>query len=98
MDVTGSMSLFRTREWWRTKCGENESFDNHSLVVTPLFNGDNNNVIIVGSHKGCLRIYRPSSKWIEDGKTLTGYKSTDLILDSLLDNPIIDLNVGKFVS
>ncbi|XP_046745105.1 protein PTHB1 [Diprion similis] len=92
------MSLFKTREWWRTQCGENEAFDNHSLLVTPLFGPDIHSVIIVGSHNGYLRIYKPSSKWIEEGKTLTGYKPTDIILESSLEKPIIDLNVGKFVS
>ncbi|XP_012265701.2 protein PTHB1 isoform X2 [Athalia rosae] len=92
------MSLFKTREWWATQCGENEAFDNHSLLVAQLFGPDILNVIIVGSHKGCLRIYKPSSKWIEEGKTLTGYQPKDLILESQLENPIIDLNVGKFVS
>ncbi|XP_026823747.1 protein PTHB1 [Ooceraea biroi] len=92
------MSLFKTKEWWRTQCGVNESFDRHSLLVAPLFGAERKDVIVVGSHSGCLRIYNPSSQWIDESKSPSGYKSSDLIIETQIGDCIIDMKAGKFVS
>ncbi|XP_011260639.1 protein PTHB1 [Camponotus floridanus] len=92
------MSLFKTKEWWRTQCGVNESFDRRSLLIAPLFGADRKDIVVVGSHSGCLRIYSPSSQWIEETKSPSGYKSTDLIIETQIGDCIVDMKTGKFVS
>ncbi|EGI70320.1 Protein PTHB1 [Acromyrmex echinatior] len=92
------MSLFKTNEWWRTQCGVNESFDKHSLLITPLFGADRKDIIVIGSHSGYLRIYSPFSQWIEETKSPSGYKSSDLIVETQISDCIVDMKAGKFVS
>lgn len=92
------MSLFRTKEWWHTECGVNETFDNKSLLVVSLFGDDKKDVVIVSSHSGNLRIYSPSSEWHDEAVAPTGYKTTDLVIEAQIANCIIDTKVGKFVS
>ncbi|XP_018340743.1 PREDICTED: protein PTHB1 [Trachymyrmex septentrionalis] len=92
------MSLFKTNEWWRTQCGVNESFDKHSLLITPLFGADRKDIIVIGSHSGYLRIYSPFSQWIEETKSPSGYKSSDLIIETQISDCIVDMKAGKFVS
>ncbi|XP_044003955.1 protein PTHB1 [Aphidius gifuensis] len=92
------MSLFRTKEWWHTECGINETFDNKSLLVVSLFGDDKKDVVIVSSHSGNLRIYSPSSEWDNETGAPTGYKTTDLVIEAHIANCIIDTKVGKFVS
>ncbi|KAG7198808.1 hypothetical protein KM043_001782 [Ampulex compressa] len=92
------MSLFKTKEWWKTVCGANESFDRHSLLVAPVFEDEPRDVVIVGSHAGYLRIYAPSAQWSEERKSATGYRTTDLIIETRLADCIVDVKAGKFVS
>ncbi|XP_018362965.1 PREDICTED: protein PTHB1 [Trachymyrmex cornetzi] len=92
------MSLFKTNEWWRTQCGVNESFDKHSLLITPLFDADRKDIIVIGSHSGYLRIYSPFSQWTEETKSPSGYKSSDLIVETQISDCIVDMKAGKFVS
>lgn len=76
----------------------NESFDRRGLLVAPLFGADRKDVAIVGSHGGYLRIYNPSSQWLDENKTPSGYKSTDLIIEARIADCIVDVKTGKFVS
>ncbi|XP_076222943.1 protein PTHB1 [Nomia melanderi] len=92
------MSLFKAKEWWRTACGAEETFDGRSLLVAPLFGEEKKDVLIVGSHHGYLRIYCPSSEWAEETKTPTNYKSTDTMIETRIGDCIVDIKVGKFVS
>ncbi|XP_066595732.1 protein PTHB1 [Prorops nasuta] len=92
------MSLFKTKEWWRTECGSQESFDRQSLLVSPLFGTDTKDIIIVGSHSGYLRVFSPSSQWDEEAKAPTGYKTSDMIVEMKLEDCIIDIKTGRFVS
>ncbi|KAL2718938.1 protein PTHB1 isoform X1 [Vespula squamosa] len=92
------MSLFKTKEWWRTKCGSNETFDRSSLLVAPLFGDDRKDCIVIGSHQGYLRIYYLSSQWQDETKSSTGYKSIDLMTETKLGDCIVDLKAGKLVS
>ncbi|XP_076375153.1 protein PTHB1 [Megalopta genalis] len=92
------MSLFKTKEWWRTTCGANETFDGRCLLVTQLFGEEKKDVLVVGSHDGYLRIYSPSSQWIEETKVPTNYKSTDLMIEMRIGDCIVDIRTGKFVS
>lgn len=92
------MSLFKTKEWWRTRAGVNESFDRRSLLVAPLFGPDKKDVIVIGGHNGYLRIYCPSSQWLDESKEPSGYKSSDLIIETRIGECIVDMRTGKFVS
>ncbi|KZC14433.1 Protein PTHB1 [Dufourea novaeangliae] len=92
------MSLFKTKEWWRTVCGAQETFDGRCLLVTPLFGEEKKDAIVVGSHDGYLRIYSPSSQWIEETRSPSGYKSTDTMLETQIGDCIVDIKAGKFVS
>ncbi|KOC62575.1 Protein PTHB1 [Habropoda laboriosa] len=92
------MSLFKTKEWWRTRCGANETFDRYSLLAVPLFGEEKKDILIVGSYDGYLRMYSPSSQWLEETKSPTNYKSTDLMIEARLGNCIVDVKAGKFVS
>ncbi|CAK9798649.1 Protein PTHB1 [Anthophora quadrimaculata] len=92
------MSLFKTKEWWRTRCGADETFDRHSLLAVPLFGEEKKDILIVGSHDGYLRMYSPSSQWLEETKSPTNYKSTDLMIETRIGDCIVDIQAGKFVS
>ncbi|XP_076648785.1 protein PTHB1-like [Halictus rubicundus] len=92
------MSLFKTKEWWRTACGANETFDGRCLLVTSLFGEEKKDVLVVGSHDGYLRIYSPSSQWIEETKSPSNYKSTDSMIETRIGDCIVDIRTGKFVS
>lgn len=98
------MSLFRTKEWWRTECCSSsgqqpESFDHQSLlVVRGLLAGVEQEVIVVASHGGYLRIYSPVNEWNEEERSPGAYKSTDLVVEAKLAECIIDVKAGSFVS
>jgi Bardet-Biedl syndrome 9 protein len=88
------MSLFKARDWWSTKCGHEEEFDKGCMVVgnvdnqIPSNNQDSVDKIVVGSFSGVLRIYNPKRN---------KYSPNDLLLEQQLDQPIIQVAIGKFV-
>lgn len=94
------MSLFKTKEWWRTECGElKESFDNQSLHVACGLLDQDRDAIIVVSHQGYLRIYDPKNQWDDElNAPGSSYKSTDLVIETKLGDAILDAKTGKFVS
>lgn len=53
------MSLFKTREWWSTVCGNGEEeFDRGGLCVANIDNSPDGSVkILTGSFEGLLRIF-----------------------------------------
>lgn len=89
------MSLFKVRDLWSTKCGKDEIFDQGSLLVANI-SGDGGENIIVGSHSGCLRIFNPQLDF-ESGNH-EQFKPIDLLIEVQLEQPILQLAVGKFVS
>ncbi|CAF0802521.1 unnamed protein product [Adineta ricciae] len=88
------MSLFKAREWWSCQVGSGEQFD-YGCLKTGSFNEDSNNKIIVGSQSGILRIYNPSGS---EGDSLTHNHATDLLLEKNLGMPIVQVEIGKFIS
>ncbi|XP_026461773.1 protein PTHB1-like [Ctenocephalides felis] len=92
------MSLFKARSWWNTNVSEDEteSFDRNSLLIARLTEGDHDN-LVVGSHLGALRVYKVTTKRLDDG-SLSAYKPTDLVLEKLLPYPVLGLGLGKLVS
>uniref|UniRef100_G1PG43 Bardet-Biedl syndrome 9 n=1 Tax=Myotis lucifugus TaxID=59463 RepID=G1PG43_MYOLU len=88
------MSLFKARDWWSTVLGEKEEFDQGCLCLADVDNsGNGQDKIIVGSFMGYLRIFNPHPV-----KTGDGAQAEDLLLEVQLRDPILQVEVGKFVS
>ncbi|XP_008049390.1 protein PTHB1 isoform X3 [Carlito syrichta] len=88
------MSLFKARDWWSTVLGEKEEFDQGCLCLADVDNsGNGHDKIIVGSFMGYLRIFNPHPV-----KTGDGAQAEDLLLEVHLQDPILQVEVGKFVS
>ncbi|XP_064431142.1 protein PTHB1 isoform X3 [Mirounga angustirostris] len=88
------MSLFKARDWWSTVLGEKEEFDQGCLCLADIDNtGNGQDKIIVGSFMGYLRIFNPHPV-----KTGDGTQAEDLLLEVHLRDPILQVEVGKFVS
>ncbi|NXJ70460.1 PTHB1 protein, partial [Rostratula benghalensis] len=88
------MSLFKARDWWSTILGEKEDFDQGCLCVADVDNsGSGLDKIIVGSYMGYLRIFNPHP--VKPGD---GIQPEDLLLEVQLREPILQVEVGKFVS
>ncbi|XP_025956556.2 protein PTHB1 isoform X2 [Dromaius novaehollandiae] len=86
------MSLFKARDWWSTVLGEKEEFDQGCLCVADVDNSGQDK-IIVGSYMGYLRIFNPHP--VKPGD---GVQAEDLLLEVQLREPILQVEVGKFVS
>ncbi|XP_048451561.1 protein PTHB1 [Rhincodon typus] len=86
------MSLFKARDWWSTVVGEQEEFDQGCLCVADVDNSGNDK-IIVGGYKGILRIYSP-----QPAKPGAAHHPEELILELQLQDPVLQVEVGKFVS
>lgn len=63
------------------------------LFLTPCFQNLFTDKIIVGSFMGYLRIFNPHSV-----KTGGGPQAEDLLLEVHLRDPVLQVEVGKFVS
>uniref|UniRef100_F6X3T5 Bardet-Biedl syndrome 9 n=1 Tax=Equus caballus TaxID=9796 RepID=F6X3T5_HORSE len=88
------MSLFKARDWWSTVLGEKEEFDQGCLCLADVDNtGNGQDKVIVGSFMGYLRIFNPHPV-----KTGEGTQAEDLLLEVHLRDPILQVEVGKFVS
>uniref|UniRef100_A0A3B3VH65 Bardet-Biedl syndrome 9 n=1 Tax=Poecilia latipinna TaxID=48699 RepID=A0A3B3VH65_9TELE len=88
------MSLFKARDWWSAALGEGEEFDQGCLCVGDVDNsGTGHDKIVVGSYMGMLRIFSPNANKLSDG----GMAESQL-LEVQLQNAIIQVEVGKFVS
>ena len=84
------MSIFQTKAWWSTKVGANEEFDHNHLCLAELNPSEpNQSYIIIGSFSGFLRIYDPKRR---------NYKIEDLIYETDLKNPIIQIITGRFTT
>ncbi|KAL4217063.1 Protein PTHB1 [Mactra antiquata] len=91
------MSLFKCRDWWSTSVGEEEEFDLGCLCVTNIDNNPNElDKIIIGSYYGILRIFSPKPTRVDGG--WSGFKPEDVLLESSLQMPILQIEAGKFVS
>ena len=82
------MSLFCVKDWWSTRPGSQEEFSPGGLVVAAL-DLEGGAKVISGSFSGMLRIYNPTD---------AGYRVDDLLLETSLDAPILQLAVGEFLS
>lgn len=84
------MSLFKTRDWWSTSCGNgDEEFDVGCLAIGNVDEAhDGGAKIVTGSFSGTVRVYAPKER---------DYKVDDLLLEVDLKWPVIQLEVGRFV-
>ncbi|XP_054477233.1 protein PTHB1 isoform X2 [Anoplopoma fimbria] len=89
------MSLFKARDWWSAALGEGEEFDQGCLCVGDVDNsGTGHDKVVVGSYMGMLRIFSPHA----NNKTSEGALAEALLLEVQLQNAIVQVEVGKFVS
>ncbi|CAD7957625.1 unnamed protein product [Amoebophrya sp. A120] len=80
------MSLFQAREYWSVRGNEQA----HCCVVCNVDNEPGgHNKIVIGSLDGMLRMYYPRRR---------EYRVDDLILEKVLEGPILQLSAGKFVA
>nr|XP_020824725.1 protein PTHB1 isoform X3 [Phascolarctos cinereus] len=88
------MSLFKARDWWSAVLGEKEEFDQGCLCVADVDNScSGEDKIVVGSYMGYLRIFSPHPVKVGDGA-----QAEDLLLEVHLRDPILQVEVGRFVS
>ena len=82
-------SLYSMLQWWQASPGSDEEFGGGCVVVGNLDNGsDGANKVATGSFSGMLRVYHPRE---------SVYRVEDLMLETSLDAPILQLAVGAFV-
>ncbi|EFA12827.1 Protein PTHB1-like Protein [Tribolium castaneum] len=84
------MSLFKIRTFWSVHCEEDSSYDQNSLLVTKL--NHESDFLIVGSHSGILKVFKPSSDNFKE------YTPADLLIETILKEPILQLSCGRFLS
>uniref|UniRef100_A0A383VDZ0 PTHB1 N-terminal domain-containing protein n=1 Tax=Tetradesmus obliquus TaxID=3088 RepID=A0A383VDZ0_TETOB len=83
------MSLFSSREWWSTRLGTAEEFDQGSIAIANIDNDPNGNAkIITGSLQGMLRVHLPHQR---------GYHVEDMLLETELEGSILQLAAGNFL-
>ncbi|XP_036395450.1 protein PTHB1 [Megalops cyprinoides] len=88
------MSLFKARDWWSAALGEGEEFDQGCLCVGDVDNsGSGYDKIVVGSYMGMLRIFAPHPATPGEAP-----QADDQLLEVQLRDPIVQVEVGKFVS
>jgi Bardet-Biedl syndrome 9 protein len=84
------MSLFQTKDWWAAPTEPGEEFGSQAVAVGNLDNdGSGALKVATGSFSGMLRIYSPDAR---------GYKLEDLVLESSLELPILQLAAGRLVA
>ena len=84
------MSLFTAREWWGVTPGINEDFGGGCVTVGNIDNAaDGALKIAIGSFSGLLRLYFPRQ---------AKYCVEDLMLESTLEAPILQLDTGQVLS
>lgn len=89
------MSLFKVRDLWSARCGQNETFERTSLLVADLW-GQGSEYLTVGSHEGVLRIFNPFA----DSQVAPerGFSPIDVVIEIDLGQPILELAAGRFIS
>lgn len=104
------MSLFKVTNWWSGHCGVDDSakdehifnYDSNSLYSCHLSIDDNaKDCLLVGSHSGLLSIFQPNYMKLDDSKLNTkvpGFKYSDVVLETVLTAPILQILEGKFAS
>ncbi|KAI1293790.1 Protein PTHB1 [Halotydeus destructor] len=86
------MSLFNTRELWSTHLNDEEGFSDQAMVIANVDNSpDDRKKIIIGSLSGLLRIFSVNS-------SESGYQANDLLLETELKYPILQLTTGQYLS
>uniref|UniRef100_A0A4W4EW96 PTHB1 N-terminal domain-containing protein n=1 Tax=Electrophorus electricus TaxID=8005 RepID=A0A4W4EW96_ELEEL len=88
------MSLFKARDWWSAVLAEGEEFDQGCLCVGDVDNtGSGYDKVVVGSYMGMLRVFAPHASHPGEGPAAGAQ-----LLEVQMQDPIIQVEVGKFVS
>ena len=83
------MSLFETKEWWGTRVSETEEFDTNHLCIAPLNHANpDQQLIIIGSFSGFLRVFSPKQR---------KFRIEDLLMEHNFEAPIIQVGAGQFL-
>ncbi|BES97676.1 Bardet-Biedl syndrome 9 [Nesidiocoris tenuis] len=89
------MSLYKARDLWTARCGQEETFEHGSLLVTDLW-GQGSDHVTVGSHDGVLRIFNP---FVDTQISVDrGFSPSDVVIEIDLGQPILQLAAGRFIS
>ncbi|KAK1790886.1 hypothetical protein P4O66_014050, partial [Electrophorus voltai] len=91
---SSEMSLFKARDWWSAVLAEGEEFDQGCLCVGDVDNtGSGYDKVVVGSYMGMLRVFAPHASHPGEGPAAGAQ-----LLEVQIQDPIIQVEVGKFVS
>eukprot|EP00775_Hariotina_reticulata_P008314 gene8314-8499_t len=83
------MSLFNSKEWWSTRLGTEEEFDQGCICISNIDNNPDGTVkIITGSLQGVLRIHLPHQQQ---------YHIEDILLETELESSILQLSAGSYL-
>ncbi|OQR75382.1 protein PTHB1-like, partial [Tropilaelaps mercedesae] len=82
------MSLFKVRDFWEARGADDEEFSGGSAICYQLIDGLD--CLITGNLSGLLRVYH-----IEG---LVEYRAEHLLIEQQLEQPILQMEFGKFVS
>lgn len=83
------MSLFRAREWWSAKLGDDEEFDRGSMALGNVDNNADGSVkVVTGSLQGMLRVHHPVK---------ADFRIEDLLLEEDLGAPILQVSIGRYI-
>ena len=95
------MSLFKTKEIWTQSNHTEENFSVKSLAFFPstdlISNSPYTDLIVTSSLSGVLRLYNVSPNFSnEDVEQQTDAAPNSLLLETSLEMPILQIDVGKF--
>ena len=95
------MSLFKTKEIWTQSNHTEENFSVKSLAFFPstdlISNSPYTDLIVTTSLSGVLRLYNVSPNFSnEDVEQQTDAAPNSLLLETSLEMPILQIDVGKF--
>ncbi|KAF6204168.1 hypothetical protein GE061_002508 [Apolygus lucorum] len=89
------MSLFKARDLWSARCGNDETFEKSSLLVADLW-GQGSDHLTIGSHEGVLRIFHPFAD--AQVSPERGFSPIDVVIEIDVGQPILQLAAGRFIS
>ena len=81
------MSLFKARDWWSVKCGEDETFETNHMCIAKC-DQTGKQFITVASVDGYLRIYDPQAG--------SDHCTASLVIETKLSSDVIAVQSGRF--
>ena len=94
------MSLFKTKEIWTQSNHTEENFSVKSLAFFPstdlISNSPYTDLIVTTSLSGVLRLYNVSPNFSNEDVEKQADTANSLLLETSLEIPILQIDVGKF--